>query len=106
MLDDGIGFSLVPWCPVIEEHFGRELRGIAIGADQLGFFQNAGVRAIINGGHRRSEIGVWAQAAGIFRSVSELWMVFRGFSYSRLLALGQIFLSLALMGSRAAALVS
>ena len=33
MLDDGVGFSLVRWRPVMEEHLGRELRGIAIGAD-------------------------------------------------------------------------
>jgi hypothetical protein len=33
MLDDGIGFSLVPWRPVMEEHLGRELRGMAIGVD-------------------------------------------------------------------------
>ncbi len=33
MLDDGMGFSLVPWRPVMEQHLGRELRGIAIGAD-------------------------------------------------------------------------
>jgi hypothetical protein len=26
MLDDGIGFSLVPWRPVMEDHLGRELR--------------------------------------------------------------------------------
>jgi len=31
MLDDGIGFSLVPWRPVMEERLGRELRGIAVG---------------------------------------------------------------------------
>jgi hypothetical protein len=31
MLDDGIGFSLVPWRPVMEEHLGRELRGRAVG---------------------------------------------------------------------------
>ncbi len=31
MLDDGIGFSLVPWRPVMEEHLGRALRGIAVG---------------------------------------------------------------------------
>lgn len=33
MLDDGIGFPLVPWRPAMGEHLGRELRGIAIGAD-------------------------------------------------------------------------
>jgi hypothetical protein len=32
MLDDGIGFTLVPWRPVMEEPLGRELRGIAIGS--------------------------------------------------------------------------
>jgi hypothetical protein len=31
MLDDGIGFSLVPWRPVMEEHLGRELRGRVVG---------------------------------------------------------------------------
>jgi hypothetical protein len=31
MLDDGDGFGLVPWRPVIEEHLRRELRGIAAG---------------------------------------------------------------------------
>jgi type IV secretory pathway VirD2 relaxase len=33
MLDDGIGFSLVPWRPVMEEHLGRELRGVAVGSN-------------------------------------------------------------------------
>jgi hypothetical protein len=32
MLDDGIGFSLVPWRPVMDEHLGRELRGVAVGS--------------------------------------------------------------------------
>jgi hypothetical protein len=31
MLDDGVGFSLVPWRPVMDEHLGRELRGLAVG---------------------------------------------------------------------------
>jgi hypothetical protein len=31
MLDDGDGFSLVPWRPVMDEHPGRELRGVAVG---------------------------------------------------------------------------
>jgi hypothetical protein len=31
MLDDGVGFSLVPWRPVMEEHLGRQLRGVAVG---------------------------------------------------------------------------
>jgi len=33
MIDDGLGFSLVPWRPVMEEHLGRELRGSAVGID-------------------------------------------------------------------------
>ncbi len=33
MIDDGVGFSLVPWRPVMEEHLGRELRGIAVGSN-------------------------------------------------------------------------
>jgi Protein of unknown function (DUF3363) len=33
MLDDGIGFSLVPWRPVMEQHLGRELRGIVVGSN-------------------------------------------------------------------------
>ncbi len=33
ILDDGIGFSLVPWRPVMEEHLGRELRGISVGSN-------------------------------------------------------------------------
>ena len=36
MLDDGIGFSLVPWRPIMEEHLGRELRGLAVGVRDLG----------------------------------------------------------------------
>lgn len=32
MIDDGSGFSLVPWRPVIERHIGRELSGVVNGA--------------------------------------------------------------------------
>ena len=28
MIDDGLGFQLVPWTPALEQHFGREVRGI------------------------------------------------------------------------------
>jgi hypothetical protein len=31
MIDDGLGFQLVPWRPSLEEHLGREVRGIATG---------------------------------------------------------------------------
>lgn len=31
MLDDGVGFRLVPWRPVMEEHLGRQLCGVAAG---------------------------------------------------------------------------
>ncbi len=33
MIDDGNGFSLVPWRPVIEKHLGREVRGIVNGSN-------------------------------------------------------------------------
>ena len=31
MIDDGLGFQLVPWRPSLEEHLGREVRGITTG---------------------------------------------------------------------------
>jgi hypothetical protein len=31
MIDDGSGFSLVPWRPVIEKHLGREVWGMVNG---------------------------------------------------------------------------
>jgi hypothetical protein len=31
MLDDGIGFSLVPWRPVIDQNLGRSITGILHG---------------------------------------------------------------------------
>jgi type IV secretory pathway VirD2 relaxase len=33
MIDDGLGFSLVPWRPVIEKEIGREVIGVMRGAD-------------------------------------------------------------------------
>jgi hypothetical protein len=33
MIDDGLGFSLVPWRPVIEQEIGREVTGIMRGND-------------------------------------------------------------------------
>jgi type IV secretory pathway VirD2 relaxase len=30
MIDDGLGFSLVPWQPVLEQHIGRHISGIAM----------------------------------------------------------------------------
>ena len=39
MIDDGFGFSLVPWRPVIEKEIGREVIGVMRGTDvswQLG----------------------------------------------------------------------
>jgi type IV secretory pathway VirD2 relaxase len=32
MIDDGLGFQLVPWRPSLEERLGREVRGIATGS--------------------------------------------------------------------------
>jgi type IV secretory pathway VirD2 relaxase len=31
MIDDGIGFQLVPWRPALEQHLGRDVSGVAIG---------------------------------------------------------------------------
>ena len=33
MIDDGLGFSLVPWRSVLEDQVGRQVRGIMHGAD-------------------------------------------------------------------------
>jgi hypothetical protein len=33
MIDDGLGFSLVPWRPVLENQVGREVRGLMRGGD-------------------------------------------------------------------------
>jgi Protein of unknown function (DUF3363) len=33
MIDDGLGFSLVPWRPVIEKEIGREVIGVMRGGD-------------------------------------------------------------------------
>ena len=30
MIDDGLGFSLVPWHPVLEQRLGRQVTGIAM----------------------------------------------------------------------------
>jgi len=29
MIDDGLGFQLVPWRPALDQHLGQEVRGIA-----------------------------------------------------------------------------
>ena len=31
MIDDGLGFSLVPWTPVLDRHLGRQIAGVATG---------------------------------------------------------------------------
>jgi hypothetical protein len=33
MIDDGLGFTLVPWRPVIEREIGREVMGVMRGND-------------------------------------------------------------------------
>jgi len=30
MIDDGLGFSLVPWTPALERHLGRQVAGVAV----------------------------------------------------------------------------
>ena len=29
MIDDGLGFQLVPWRPALEQHLGRQVSGVA-----------------------------------------------------------------------------
>jgi hypothetical protein len=39
MIDDGLGFNLVPWRPVLEKEIGRQVIGVMRGGDiswQLG----------------------------------------------------------------------
>ena len=46
MIDDGLGFSLVPWQPVLEKHIGRHISGIAMpggGVDWLGWSRGLGL---------------------------------------------------------------
>lgn len=46
MIEDGLGFSLVPWRPVIEKEIGREVIGVARAADvswQLGRKRGLGI---------------------------------------------------------------
>ena len=31
MIEDGLGFSLVPWQPVLDQHIGRRITGIVRG---------------------------------------------------------------------------
>lgn len=41
MIDDGFGFSLVPWRPVIEHQIGREVAGVMRGNDVSWQFQRS-----------------------------------------------------------------
>jgi Protein of unknown function (DUF3363) len=46
MVDDGLGFSLVPWRPVIEKEIGRQVMGVMRGDDiswQLGRARTLGI---------------------------------------------------------------
>ena len=35
MIDDGLGFQLVPWRPALEQHLGRQVSGVAIGGGRV-----------------------------------------------------------------------
>ena len=35
MIDEGIGFQLVPWRPALERHLGREISGVATGGGRV-----------------------------------------------------------------------
>jgi len=41
MLDDGIGFNLVPWWSLMEEYLAQELRGVAVGSASSWDFSRA-----------------------------------------------------------------
>jgi hypothetical protein len=41
LLEDGTGFSLVPWRPVIEQHLGREISGVVAGTDVSWSFERS-----------------------------------------------------------------
>jgi type IV secretory pathway VirD2 relaxase len=46
MIDDGLGFSMVPWRPILEKEIGREVAGVARGDDvswQLGRKRTLGI---------------------------------------------------------------
>lgn len=46
MIDDGLGFSLVPWRPVLDKEIGRQVMGVMRGGDiswQLGRAKGLGV---------------------------------------------------------------
>jgi hypothetical protein len=45
MIDDGLGFSLVPWLPVIEQEIGRDVMGVLRGdvSLQLGRHRGLGI---------------------------------------------------------------
>jgi Protein of unknown function (DUF3363) len=44
MIDDGLGFSLVPWTPSLDRHLGRDLAGIArAGRMQWSFTRSRGL---------------------------------------------------------------
>jgi hypothetical protein len=45
MIDNGLGFALVPWTPTLEKHLGRHVSGIAKdgGGIERGFGRKRGL---------------------------------------------------------------
>ena len=44
MIDDGLGFSLVPWTPTLDRHFGRQVAGVAtVGGVDWSFGRKRGI---------------------------------------------------------------
>jgi Protein of unknown function (DUF3363) len=62
-LDDGVGFSLVPWRPVMGEHLGRELSGRVVGTEKA---------AELCSQNRASVIAVRCDASIVGRTFEEL----------------------------------
>jgi len=46
MIDDGLGFSLVPWRPVLEDQIGRQVFGVMRGADTILIFKDREVQTL------------------------------------------------------------
>jgi hypothetical protein len=55
MIDDGLGFQLVPWRPALERHLGRQVVGAmsASGTVDWSFGPKRALSRATNGGRRR-----------------------------------------------------
>jgi Protein of unknown function (DUF3363) len=65
MIDDGLGFRLVPWQPALERRLGRQVSGVADGGGRIAWsFGRRRARSIaMDGPRRQSQCGhpAWAR---------------------------------------------